>query len=63
MNALMCVEKTMYRNLLICFDSKALNETIKRPYYPMRTTDDVTAKLAGATHFSVLDTTKRYYSC
>ena len=29
----------------------------------MRTIDDVTSKLAGATHFSVLDATKEYYSC
>ena len=29
----------------------------------MRTIDDVTSKLAGATHFSVLDATEGYYSC
>ena len=61
-NALVCVVKPN-GNIRVCIDPKVLNDNIQRPYYPMRTIDDVTSKLAGATHFSVLDATKGYYSC
>ena len=61
-NALVCVEKPN-SNIRVCIDPKVLNDNIQRPYYPMRTIDDVTSKLPGATHFSVLDATKGYYSC
>lgn len=62
-NTLVCVEKPNTGKLRICNDPKVLNDNIKRPYYPMRRIDDVTAKLAGATYFTVIDATKGYYSC
>lgn len=62
-NALVCVEKPNASKLRICTDPKVLNDYIKRPHYPMRTIDGVTAKLAGATYFTVIDATKGYYSC
>ena len=55
-NALVCVEKPN-GNLRVCIDPKALNDCIQRPYYLMRTIDDITAKLTGAKFFSVLDAT------
>ena len=55
-NALVCVEKPN-GNLRVCIDPKALNDCIQRPYYLMRTIDDITAKLTGANFFSVLDAT------
>ena len=61
-NALVCVEKPN-GNIRVCIDPKVLNDNIQRPYYPMCTIDDLTSKLAGATHFSVLDATEGYYSC
>ena len=61
-NALVCIEKPN-DNIRVCIDPKILNDNIQRPYYPMCTIDDVTSKLAGATHFSVLDAIKGYYSC
>ena len=60
--ALVCVEKPN-GNLRVCIDPKALNDCIQRPYYPMRTIDDIIAKLTGAKFFSVLDATRGYSSC
>ena len=56
-NALVCVEKPN-GNLRVCIDPKALIDCIKRPYYPMRTIDDITVKLTGAKFFSALDAAK-----
>ena len=61
-NALVCVKKPN-GNLRVFIEPKALNDCIQRPYYPMPTIDDITAKLTGAKFFSVLDATKGYYSC
>ena len=60
-NSLVCVEKPNGK-IRICLDPKALNDNIRRPHYPMRSIDDITAKLAGAKYFSVLDATKGYWS-
>jgi hypothetical protein len=61
-NALVCVEKPTTGKLHVCLDPKALNDNILRPHYPMRTIEDVTARLSGAKYFSVLDATKGYLS-
>ena len=60
-NSLVCVEKPNGK-IRICLDPKALNDNIRRPHYPMRSIDAITAKLAGAKYFSVLDATKGYWS-
>ena len=39
----------------VCLDPRDLNADIKRQYYPVPTLEDVTSKLAGARHFSALD--------
>ena len=61
-SALVCVEKPASGKLRICLDPKALNDCILRPHYPIRTVEDVVTKLTGAKYFSVLDTTKGYWS-
>lgn len=61
-NSLVCVEKPGSQKLRVCLDPKALNDNICRPHYPMRTIDDVTSKLTDAKYFSVLDSTKGYWS-
>ena len=60
-NSLVCVEKPNGK-IRVCLDPKALNENIRRPYYPMLSIDDITSKLNGAKYFSVLDATKGYWS-
>ena len=61
-NSLVVVEKPQAGKLRICLDSKALNEAIRRPHYPMYTIEDVTSKLTSASCFSLLDITHAYWS-
>lgn len=61
-NSIVLVEKPKTGKLRICIDPKALNDSIRRPHYPMPTLEDVTADLSGATHFSILDITHAYWS-
>ncbi len=49
------VAKKNIDKIQICLDPKDLNKAIKRPHYPMKTIDDITHTLAGATVFSTLD--------
>lgn len=60
-HSLVCVEKPNGK-LRVCLDPKALNDNIQRPYYPMRSIDDITSQLSGANYFSVLDATKGYWA-
>ncbi|MEW8548052.1 MAG: RNase H-like domain-containing protein [Candidatus Thiodiazotropha sp.] len=60
-HSLVCVEKPNGK-LRVCLDPKALNDNIQRPYYPMRSIDDITSQLSGAKYFSVLDATKGYWA-
>ncbi len=41
--------------LRICIDPKDLNKAIKREYYPMKTIEEIAARMPHATTFSVLD--------
>lgn len=52
---MVAAEKPHTGKLRICLDPKDLNKAIKRPYYPLPTLDNITAKLAGACYFSVID--------
>uniref|UniRef100_A0A3P9K9H2 Gypsy retrotransposon integrase-like protein 1 n=1 Tax=Oryzias latipes TaxID=8090 RepID=A0A3P9K9H2_ORYLA len=61
-NALVVVEKPKSGNLRVCLDPRPLNKAIQRPYYPLPTLEDVTAKLAGAKYFSVLDARSGYWN-
>ena len=60
-NLLVCVEKPNGK-IRVCLDPKALNENIRRSYYPMWSVDDITSELTDAKYFSVLDATKGYWS-
>ncbi|MEW8546431.1 MAG: RNase H-like domain-containing protein, partial [Candidatus Thiodiazotropha sp.] len=61
-NSIVVAEKPKSGKLRVCLDPKALNDAIRRPHYPMPTLDDATAKLTGATCFSLLDITHAYWS-
>ena len=41
--------------LRICIDSRDLNQAIKREYYPMKTIEEIAARMPDAKVFSVLD--------
>ncbi|XP_063063818.1 uncharacterized protein K02A2.6-like [Engraulis encrasicolus] len=45
----------------ICVDLKRLNEAVKREQYIMPTTDEIVAKLSGATVFSTLDAASGFF--
>lgn len=45
----------------ICVDLKRLNEAVKREQYILPTTDEITAKLSGATVFSSLDAASGFF--
>ena len=61
-NALVVVEKAHTGRLRVCLDPKDLNKAIKRPHYPLPTLEDITARLAGARYFSVLDARSGYWA-
>ena len=50
-----------YGDLRVCLDPNDLNKAIKRPFYPVPTLDDVTSKLSGSRHFSLLDARSSYW--
>ena len=52
-NSLVAAEKP--RKFRICLDPRDLNKAIKRPHYPLPTLGDITAKMARAIYFSVMD--------
>ena len=54
-------EKLSTGRLRVCLDPKDLNKAIKRPPYPLPTLNDITAKLAGACYFSVMDARSGYW--
>lgn len=61
-NALVVVEKPRTGKLRICLDPRELNKAIKRPHYPLPTLEDITPRLTGARHFSVLDARSGYWT-
>ena len=42
-------------DVCICIDPRDLKKALMRPHHPMRTVEEVTAQMSGATVFSVLD--------
>uniref|UniRef100_A0A674NI52 Gypsy retrotransposon integrase-like protein 1 n=1 Tax=Takifugu rubripes TaxID=31033 RepID=A0A674NI52_TAKRU len=61
-NSMVAAEKPRTGKLRVCLDPKDLNKAIKQPHYPLPTLDDVTAKLAGACYFSVMDARSGYWA-
>jgi hypothetical protein len=60
-NSFVVVDKGKGKGLRICLDPRQLNIAIKREHYYTRTVDDIAPKLAGATHFSVVDARSGYW--
>lgn len=61
-NSIFVVEKPNTAKLRICLDPKQLNDAIKRSHYAIPALEDITVKLAGASHLSKLDITHAYWS-
>ena len=59
-NSIVLVEKSD-NSLRVCLDPKELNQSIKREHYALPTIEDITAKLAGAKFFSVLDASNSFW--
>ena len=49
------------KKLRLCIDPKDLNEGLEREPYYSRTVDELIAKFAGATVFTIIDMDKRYW--
>lgn len=57
---LVIIEKTN-KSLRLCLDPQDLNKAIQRDYYQIPTLDEISAKLAGQSFFTVLDLKDGYY--
>lgn len=60
-NSMVLVEKSQSK-LRVCLDPTDLNKCIKRPYYPMRTLDDVLPSLNDSKFFTKLDARSGYWA-
>ena len=47
--------------LRICIDPRDLNKAIRREYYPMRTIEEISARMPNAKYFSVLDASSGFW--
>ena len=47
--------------LRICIDPRDLNRAIKREFYPMRTIEEIAARMPNAKYFSVLDASSGFW--
>ena len=47
--------------LRICIDPRDLNKAIKREYYPMRTIEEISARMPNGNYFSVLDASSGFW--
>lgn len=54
-NSIVVVEKPQTNKIRICLDSRDLNKGIKREHYPMKTVEEVAAKLTDSKIYTVLD--------
>ncbi len=62
-NSMVVVEKPQTGKLRVCLDPHDLNKAILRPYYPMRTLEDILPELAGSQYYTKLDTRSAYWTC
>ncbi|KAK2710763.1 hypothetical protein QYM36_012067 [Artemia franciscana] len=60
-NSMVMIEKKN-GTVRLCIDPVDLHKCIRRPYYPIPTLEDVTAKLHGAKVFSKMDARSGYWS-
>ena len=59
-NSLVVVEKANGQ-LRLCLDPRNLNKVLKREHYQLPTFEEISTRLAGATHFTKLDANKGYW--
>ncbi len=57
----MVAAKKKNGDIRICIDPKDLNRAIMRPHHPMRTIEDVVARMPGAKLFSTLDAKSSFW--
>ena len=60
-NSMVVVAKKNSDKVRICLDPKHLNDAIQRAHYPMKTVEEVVAKMPGAQFFSTLDANCGYW--
>ena len=58
-NSMVVVKKD--GSLRICIDHKDLNKALKREHYQLPTIEEITARMAGARYFSMLDARSGYW--
>lgn len=61
-NSIVVVDKPDKQSVRVCLDPKDLNKAIRREYHPMRTIEEVAAKLSDASFFSVLDASHAFWN-
>ena len=57
----MVAAKKKNGDIRICIDPKDLNRALMRPHHPMRTIEDVVARMPGAKFFSTLDAKSSFW--
>ena len=60
MNSLVVVENPN-KSVRLCLDRRELNKGILREYFPMKTVEEVAAKVKNAKVYSVIDASNRYW--
>ncbi len=60
-SSMIAVVKNDRQHAQICLDRRDFNEALQREYYPMKTIEQITDKLEGATVFSTLDANCGYW--
>ncbi len=60
-SSMITVVKKDRKHVRICLDPKDLNKALQREHYPMKTIEQITDKLVGATVFSTLDANCGYW--
>jgi transposase InsO family protein len=58
---MVAVRKKDKNELRLCIDPRELNNAIQRPHYPMRTIEEIAARIPNAKYFTVLDASEAFY--
>ena len=60
-NSFVIVDKGGGKGIRVCLDPRDINKNIKREHYYTRKIDDITPKMTGCTHFTVVDARSGYW--
>ncbi len=60
-SSMVATHKKDSSDIRLCIDPRDLNKALKRPHHPMRTVEEVAAKMEGSTVFSVLDAKSSFW--